>query len=128
MLVKIEEIDTLETIHPPIAYGVELLRKKGLYQINALVDLNNYLSLKLKFPLGSYDLDKIFGNVVLSSGTSNDSYQGIGKSEINLENLLLLKDDKGPFGSPTSDSNRTMIDIKTKIALVVSLYVWIRVF
>lgn len=40
-----------------------VVKGQGLYQINALVDVNNYLSLKLQLPIGSYDLAKIDGPI-----------------------------------------------------------------
>ncbi|WP_125709306.1 B3/B4 domain-containing protein [Companilactobacillus zhongbaensis] len=96
-----------------------VVKGKGLYQINALVDLNNYLSLKYKMPFGSYDLNKVSGDINLTKGESGASYAGIGKSDINIENLLVLADDDGPFGSPTSDSTRAMISDDTVSGLVV---------
>lgn len=96
-----------------------VVKGKGLYQINALVDLNNYLSLKYKMPFGSYDLDKISGDITLTKGESGASYAGIGKSDIYIENLLVLADDDGPFGSPTSDSTRAMISDDTVSGLMV---------
>lgn len=96
-----------------------VVKGKGLYQINTLVDLNNYLSLKYKMPFGSYDLDKVNGDITLTKGSSGATYAGIGKSDINIENLLVLADDDGPFGSPTSDSTKAMISDDTVSALMV---------
>ena len=39
----------------------------------------------------------------------NEKYQGIGKDFINIENLPTLYDEEGPFGNPTSDSRKAMI-------------------
>ncbi|WP_263853088.1 phenylalanine--tRNA ligase beta subunit-related protein [Companilactobacillus kedongensis] len=91
-----------------------------MYQINALVDLNNYLSLIYKLPFGSYDLEKISSNVTLTTGKNGATYHGIGKKAINLENMLLLEDSEGPFGGPTSDSTRAMISDDTKKAVIVA--------
>lgn len=96
-----------------------VVQGKGLYKVNPLVDLNNYLSLKFHLPFGSYDLEKIGKNIFLSKGSFGQTYQGIGKGDINLTNLLLLSDNEGPFGSPTSDSTRAMISKETKQALIV---------
>jgi DNA/RNA-binding domain of Phe-tRNA-synthetase-like protein len=38
---------------------------------------------------------------------------------VNLSGRLLLADDDGPFGAPTSDSQRTAVTSKTKSLLVV---------
>lgn len=96
-----------------------VVKGKGLYQVNALVDLNNYLSLKYRLPFGSYDLERIQGAITLTKGQSNQEYPGIGKKMINLENLLILEDQQGPFGSSTSDSTRTMIKKSTTHAVIV---------
>lgn len=96
-----------------------VIQKKGLYQINDLVDLNNYLSLAYKIPFGSYDLAKIEEPVTLTVGAAGESYAGIGKKAVNIENLLVLKDAKGPFGSPTSDSTRGMIGAETTQAVLI---------
>ncbi|MBA5813315.1 hypothetical protein GXP73_04115 [Leuconostoc lactis] len=92
----------------------------GLYQVNTLVDLNNFLSLKYHLPFGSYDLKHLQEPILLKKGSHNEQYAGIGKKMINLENLLLLSDAKGPFGSPTSDSTRAMISQETTRAIVVA--------
>jgi len=92
---------------------------KPLYQINSLVDANNVLSLQTGFSLGSYDASCIGSNIVFRLGVSGESYAGIGKAEIALENVPVLADGTGPFGSPISDSTRGMITPKTKEALTV---------
>ena len=42
-------------------------------------------------------------------GKKDEQYKGIGKEQINIENLPVLTDSIGSFGSPTSDSERAMI-------------------
>lgn len=96
-----------------------VVKGKGLYQINSLVDLNNYLSLEFKMPFGSYDLADLKGQISLTKGGAGQTYKGIGKNDINIENLLVLADDNGPFGSPTSDSTTAMIKDDTNSALIV---------
>jgi DNA/RNA-binding domain of Phe-tRNA-synthetase-like protein len=95
------------------------IQGKGLYRVNPLVDLNNYISLLSLCPVGSYDLDNIQGSVCFREGLPGESFVGIGKSTINLEGLPVFCDDLGPFGSPTSDSERTMITQNTGRALTV---------
>jgi DNA/RNA-binding domain of Phe-tRNA-synthetase-like protein len=97
-----------------------VVKGKGLYQINALVDLNNYLSLKYKMPYGSYDLNNVSGDIILTKGGQGQTYKGIGKDAINIENMLVLADDNGPFGSPTSDSTKAMIQDDTSHAIIVA--------
>ncbi|MGM0215353.1 B3/B4 domain-containing protein [Enterococcus sp. AZ109] len=96
-----------------------VIQKKGLYQINDLVDVNNYFSLLYKLPFGSYDLGKIGDEITLTVGGVGESYAGIGKKAVNIENLLVLADGEGPFGSPTSDSTRGMIGEDTTQAVVI---------
>lgn len=92
---------------------------KALYQINSLVDANNLTSLETGFPLGSYDISHLGPEVVLRLGRQDESYDGIGKTGIALENMPVLADAAGPFGSPTSDSTRAMITGSTKEAMTI---------
>lgn len=96
-----------------------LVQQKGLYQINSLVDLNNYLSLLYKLPFGVYDAAKLSLPIELTIGEAGMSYLGIGKAAINLEGALVLKDQLGCFGGPTSDSSRGMISSDTQRALLI---------
>jgi DNA/RNA-binding domain of Phe-tRNA-synthetase-like protein len=96
-----------------------VLSGKGLYQINNIVDINNLVSLESLLPLGSYDLDQIEGAVELRIGAAGETYKGIGKDEINIESLPVFADANGPFGSPTSDSERAMVRLETRRILMV---------
>ena len=82
---------------------------KGLYKINNLVDLLNLVSIESGFSIGGYDADKIEGKVKFGVGNKNETYQGIGRGDLNIERLPVFRDEKGAFGSPTSDSVRTSI-------------------
>lgn len=84
---------------------------KGLYQINTVVDTNNLISLETGFSAGSYDLKNVKGNIVLRKGAEGETYKGIGKDDINIENLPVLADSEGAFGSPTSDSTKAMVTL-----------------
>ncbi|KRO18414.1 B3/B4 domain-containing protein [Lacticaseibacillus saniviri] len=143
LLAQIEQQDTLETIreNPTIqatkrvykALGKDPARFRpssdslwrraakgqGLYQVNALVDLNNAVSLLTHLPFGSYDLDKVTAPLRLTVGQADQTYPGIGKKAIDLNHLMVLADSVGPFGSPTSDSTRAMITETTQHALIV---------
>jgi len=96
-----------------------VLSGKGLYQINTIVDINNLVSLESLNPVGSYDLDRISGAIELRVGAPGETYKGIGKDEINIENLPVFADATGPFGSPTSDSERAMVRLETRKILMV---------
>src|SRR5581483_6861549 len=82
---------------------------KGLYLINSVVDLVNYLSLKTLWPMGLYNADSIVPPVEWRSGKQGESYKGIGRDRLNLAHFPLLADAIGPFGSPISDSMRTRV-------------------
>lgn len=91
-----------------------ILQKKGIYKINNIVEINNLISLKTHFSVGSYNLDNLKESIYLTVGGEGESYKGIGKDTINIANLPVMSDTKGPFGSPTSDSERAMITKDTK--------------
>ena len=100
-----------------------LLRRvrKGdpLPRINTVVDVCNWCSLEFQVPYGLYDLGQIQGAVVLRAGTAGESYAGIRKDDVHLEGRLVLADDVGPFGNPTSDSARTMVTEQARSILTV---------
>ena len=84
---------------------------------HSAVDLNNFFSLEHEIPAGIYDFDKIVGNVHISSGAEADGYDGLNGRFNSLHNILLLKDDYSPFGSPFVDSVRTAVTVETTEAL-----------
>src|SRR5438874_5411884 len=95
---------------------------KGLPEINAVVDVINLVSVESRLPVGLYDLGHVVGDIVFRAGREGETYKGIGKYDLNLEGLPLFADTLGPHGSPTSDSERTMVTEATKrvLAIVVS--------
>lgn len=96
-----------------------VVNKKGLYQINNLVDLINLCSLRSGFSIGGYDIEAIRGELSLSRGTTDDHYEAIGRGILNIENLPVLRDTLGALGSPTSDSERTKVQLSTERLLMV---------
>ena len=95
-----------------------IIKKKGMYHVNNVVDINNVISLKTLWSVGAYDFDKIEGNILYSVG-KDEVYEGIGRGVLNINKLPVLKDDIGPFGSATSDSLRTMVTDDTKRVMMV---------
>lgn len=95
-------------------------RGDELYHINSVVDVNNLLSVKSGLSVGSYDLDKLHGAVTLRKAEAGEGYTGIGKDFIDMENMLVLADDDGIFGSSMSDSTRAMVTESTRHILVVA--------
>jgi len=90
---------------------------KGLPQINAVVDVVNLVSVESHFSIGLYNLAHVVGDIVFRAGRSSETYKGIGKYNLNLEGLPVFCDTVGPHGSPTSDSERTMVTSETKQVL-----------
>ena len=96
------------------------LQGKELYHINNVVDVGNAVSLATLLPLGLYDRSKIVGDEVwVREGLPGEEYAGIRKGMVHLEGRLCVADLEGAFGSPTSDSHRTSIDVSTNELLVV---------
>jgi DNA/RNA-binding domain of Phe-tRNA-synthetase-like protein len=82
----------------------------------------NLVSVESRLPIGLYDLAHVQGNIVFRAGREGETYKGIGKYHLNLEGLPVFCDAVGPHGSPTSDSERTMVTPGTKqvIAIIIS--------
>jgi len=96
-----------------------IVKGKGLYKINNLVDLLNLISVQTGYSIGGYNANKIDGDIVLGIGAKDEPYQGIGRGELNIEFLPVFRDQRGAFGSPTSDCVRTSVDGTTKTFLVI---------
>jgi DNA/RNA-binding domain of Phe-tRNA-synthetase-like protein len=94
-------------------------RGDPLPRVNALVDVINWCSLETQLPFGLYDRDRVQGSVTLRLGRPGEEYAGIRKDTVHVAGRLVLADDAGPFGNPTSDSARTMVTTGTRRALVV---------
>lgn len=101
-----------------------ILKGLALYRINTVVDINNLVSIESRQSLGVYDRDRIDGDaVVMRVAVAGETYKGIGKDVLNLEGLPVYVDAAGPFGSPTSDSERAMVTAATgRILLVVTAF------
>ena len=96
-----------------------VIQKKELYRVNTLVDIGNLVSLAIQLPIGIYDKQYITGNISCRLGQKGESFKGIGKSQVNLEERICLSDSKGPFGNPSSDSFRTRVTLDTRNILFV---------
>jgi DNA/RNA-binding domain of Phe-tRNA-synthetase-like protein len=124
---KLDEVNKIETIasaraaykkcgkdpnrYRPSADSLirRIVKGNDLYKVNNIVDILNSVSIQSGFSIGGYDSDKICGTVKMDIGASDDNYTGIGRGDLNIDGLPVLRDSKGVFGSPTSDSERTMI-------------------
>jgi DNA/RNA-binding domain of Phe-tRNA-synthetase-like protein len=92
---------------------------KGLYHINNVVDQLNLVSITTGFSIGGYDVSRIEGHIVFGIGHLNEPYSGIGRGELNIENLPVFRDVRGAFGTPTSDSSRTEVKEQTQRFLMI---------
>lgn len=113
------DIDPTKTRPSSEALLRRVLQGKGLPEVNAVVDVCNLCSLEHQLPLGLYDRDKVKGAILVRTGADGEGYPGIRKQRVNLTGRLMLSDDVGPFGAPTSDSQRTSITERTRHLLVV---------
>ncbi len=92
-----------------------LLRGLELYRIDTLVDLINLVSLRTGYSIGGFDADKIQGNkLCLGVGQAGEPFEGIGRGVLNIEGLPVFRDAQGGIGTPTSDHERTKMDLGTR--------------
>lgn len=97
-----------------------ILRDLPLYRINTLVDLVNLVSIETGYSIGGFDTDKIQGqSLLLGVGEENEPYEAIGRGMLNIEGLPVYRDALGGIGTPTSDNERTKIDLDTVHLLTV---------
>lgn len=96
-----------------------VIQGRGLYRVSNVVDIGNLGSIETGWPYGCYDRSKIRGPIVFRNGVPGEGYEGIGKRRWHLEGWPVLADADGPFGSPISDSTRSMIAEGTRETLMV---------
>jgi len=96
-----------------------MLQGKELYQIDTLVDLVNLASIAYGYSIGGFDASKIVGDTLtLGIGREGEPYEGIGRGMLNIAGLPVYRDAVGGVGTPTSDNERTKIDLNTRHLLV----------
>jgi DNA/RNA-binding domain of Phe-tRNA-synthetase-like protein len=96
-----------------------IVRKIPVYKVNSLVDIINIVSIRSGFSIGAFDQSKIEGDLLLGRGTVDDVFEAIGRGELNIEGLPVYRDTIGGIGTPTSDNERTKIDLDTTELLVI---------
>ena len=94
----------------------------GVPRINSLVDVIKWTALESQLSFGLYDAAAIRGEVTVRRGRDGEEYPGIRKDTVHVGGRLILADELGAFGNPTSDSARTMVTSSTADA-VVMIYV-----
>ena len=91
-----------------------VLQGKELYQRDTLVDLVNLASIVFGYSIGGFDADKFVGDTLtLGIGLKDEPYEGIGRGIINIEGLPVYRDAQGGVGTPTSDHERTKMQLQT---------------
>lgn len=91
-----------------------MLQGKELYQRDTLVDLINLASIAFGYSIGGFDADRFVGDTLtLDVGRHDEPYEGIGRGMINIEGLPVYRDAAGGVGTPTSDHERTKIQMST---------------
>jgi DNA/RNA-binding domain of Phe-tRNA-synthetase-like protein len=96
-----------------------VVQGKGLYRVSNAVDICNLGSIETGWPYGCYDRSRIEPPIELRHGSGGETYEGIGKKMWHLDGRPVLADPAGPFGSPISDSTRSMITESAHDILVV---------
>ena len=90
------------------------LQGKELYRVSTAVDLINLASIAYGYSIGGFDADKIQGAALtLGIGREGEPYEGIGRGPLNIAGLPVWRDELGGIGTPTSDNERTKMDLQT---------------
>jgi len=96
-----------------------IIKGNDLYKINNVVDLLNLVSIKTGLSIGGYDVSKISGQAIFGIGKENEPYEGIGRGILNIHQMPVFRDETSAFGSPSSDSARTLVSKNTTSFLMV---------
>lgn len=106
------------------ALSRRVVNGKGIYRLNALIDIINLISLKTGYSIGGFDLDKIEGdNLLLDAGNKDDLFIAISRGPLNIDGLPVYRDAKGGIGTPTSDEERTKLTPDTsRLLMLVNIY------
>lgn len=101
------------------ALSRRVVQGKSLYRVSNAVDIGNLGSIETGWPYGLYDRSRIVPPVAFRRGAFGETYEGIGKRTWHLAGRPVLADANGPFGSPISDSTRTMVTDFTREILAI---------
>jgi DNA/RNA-binding domain of Phe-tRNA-synthetase-like protein len=96
-----------------------VVQGKDLYRVSNVVDVGNLGSLETGWPFGCYDRARLRPPIAFRHGAPGERYEGIGKQTWHLEGRPVLADSDGPFGSPISDSTRSMITEAAREILII---------
>jgi DNA/RNA-binding domain of Phe-tRNA-synthetase-like protein len=96
-----------------------ILKDNTLPRISNVVDVGNWGAIETGWPYGCYDRGKIEGPIDIRHGKAGEEYAGIGRPVLRLAARPVFSDCYSPFGSPVSDSTRTMVTLATHELLVI---------
>lgn len=95
-----------------------------LYRSLAVIDLINLISVLTGHSIGGFDLDKVQGDTVrLGVGREGEPYEAIGRGQLNIHCLPVIRDAAGGIGTPTSDNDRTKLSPGTT-ALLMTIHLY----
>lgn len=112
-IVKTFGTDPSRYRHSAEALLRRVIKGNFVQSVNSAVDATNLLSLQYKIPFGIYDQDKLAFPIQLDVGGGQDAYEALNGRDYHLANKLMLRDEKGPFGSPFVDSKRSSVSNQT---------------
>lgn len=101
-----------------------IVRGMELYKIDTLVDLVNLLSMQSGYSVSGFDGDKIAGDTLtIGVGEEGEPFEGIGRGPLNIAGMPVYRDAVGGIGTPTSDNERTKIDLNTThVVICIHIY------
>jgi len=105
---------------PASEYLAGMARKGAFPSINALVDINNLVSLESGLPISVLDAGRFEAPAVLRFGNEGERYvfNPTGQ-EIDLRGLVVVCDGDTPRGTPVKDSMATKVGEGTESVLAV---------
>jgi DNA/RNA-binding domain of Phe-tRNA-synthetase-like protein len=115
------ELSIDPTRHRPCSEALlnRALKGKSQPRVCDLVDVGNWCALDFLLPLGVYDRDAVGGAIELRRGRPGETYMALNGREITLDGRYVLADERGPFGSPITDSRRAAVHDGTTRCLVI---------
>jgi len=110
-----------EIMPAQIAMIKRICMGREIPNINTIVDLANIMACKSKLPVGSFDLDKISGNIVLRISKRGEKYLPLFEvtEEEVPEGEIVYADDEKIFSRYSKDCDITKITSDTKNAFFV---------
>lgn len=100
------------------------VKRLELYRTLTVIDLVNLVSIETGHSIGAFDADKIEGSVLsLGAGREGEPYEAIGRGQLNIACLPVIRDAVGGIGTPTSDNDRTKLSEQTtRLLMTINLY------